>query len=673
MKRDTALTRLLVNQHWGNRKDRLFTCLVLSLALLASVGTAHAASAVFLSNDIAESGATYIVQFDTGTTGPVNSIHISLPPGTNAAGAALGRVLVKGKVAESDSNSSQEHQLFLDNTDPDALILDLKGMAKLLAGTRLRIELFNLVNPAAGSHLIHLRTMDVRGNTIENVAPIAYATVPSGDISAVTPGPGLSGGGNSGAVTLNVDTSVIQARVSGSCATGHAIRVIDAAGAVTCEAFADSGGTVTSVSTGSGLTGGPITTTGTISIQTGGVTSAHIADGTVGSADVDSAQIQLRVSGSCPAGQSIRVINADGTVVCESDDVGVTAVTASAPLSSSGGATPNISLPHVIIGATNTAVGFEAFLNNTGFNNTGAGARALRSNVGGDNNTAVGFGTLSANSSGHYNTAVGSGALNLNEGGVLNTAVGARALLASTGHYNTAVGVEAMVQNLGGQGNTATGLHALFDNRTGNNNTAIGSDAMSLNKFGHRNTAVGSAALQGNGDGDDNTALGFGANVTVGDLNNATAIGAGALVDASNKIRLGNGAVTVIEAQVALTVVSDRSKKEGFKLVDGEGVLRKIEGISVSSWNFIGQDPERFRHYGPTAQEFFAAFGHDGVGTIGTPTTINSGDLAGILMAAIQALERRTAEVADLKARLEALERLVRSQPNLITSTAISQ
>jgi hypothetical protein len=27
------------------------------------------------------------------------------------------------------------------------------------------------------------------------------------------------------------------------------------------------------------------------------------------------------------------------------------------------------------------------------------------------------------------------------------------------------------------------------------------------------------------------------------------------------------------------------------------------------------------------AQEFFAAFGHDEVGTIGTPTTINSGDI----------------------------------------------
>jgi uncharacterized protein YhaN len=63
------------------------------------------------------------------------------------------------------------------------------------------------------------------------------------------------------------------------------------------------------------------------------------------------------------------------------------------------------------------------------------------------------------------------------------------------------------------------------------------------------------------------------------------------------------------------------------------------------------------------AQDFFAAFGQDGVGQIGTETTINSGDMAGILMIAVQALEKRTAELkqkeaqmALLAARLEALE-----------------
>lgn len=101
-------------------------------------------------------------------------------------------------------------------------------------------------------------------------------------------------------------------------------------------------------------------------------------------------------------------------------------------------------------------------------------------------------------------------------------------------------------------------------------------------------------------------------------------------------------------------------------------MLKKIGGLGLTSWNFIGQNPKQFRHYGPMAQDFFAAFGNDGIGTIGTPTTINSADMAGIVMIAAQTLEKRTteqrkeidalqAENADLKARLERLERMIDS------------
>ena len=145
------------------------------------------------------------------------------------------------------------------------------------------------------------------------------------------------------------------------------------------------------------------------------------------------------------------------------------------------------------------------------------------------------------------------------------------------------------------------------------------------------------------------------ADVTAGNLVNATAIGAGARVNASNKIRLGNEAVTVIEGQVALTVVSDKTKKENFQPVDGEAVLEKIRGLALISWNFIGHDPKAFRHYGPMAQDFFAAFGHDDVGQIGSETTINTGDMAGILMIAVQALEKRTAELKQKEAQMAVL------------------
>jgi hypothetical protein len=252
-----------------------------------------------------------------------------------------------------------------------------------------------------------------------------------------------------------------------------------------------------------------------------------------------------------------------------------------------------------------------------------------------------------------------------------NTAGGLNALLNNTGSENTAYGAAALQNNASGFFNTATGAFALQNNTTGSNNTASGRFALFNNTSGIENTASGSGALITNSTGSDNTAIGTNADVVSGNLNNATAIGAGAVVDASNKIRLGNSSVAVIEAQVGLTVISDRHQKENFQPVDDEEVLKKIRGLSLSSWNFIGQDAKRFRHYGPMAQDFFAAFGQDGIGTIGTPTTITSTDLDGIVMAAVKGLEKRTveqskqldflrAENADLKEQLNALERKLR-------------
>lgn len=56
----------------------------------------------------------------------------------------------------------------------------------------------------------------------------------------------------------------------------------------TCKPISPSGGgTVTQVNTGSGLTGGPITTSGTISVDNGGITGTHIATGTITSSNVN--------------------------------------------------------------------------------------------------------------------------------------------------------------------------------------------------------------------------------------------------------------------------------------------------------------------------------------------------------------------------------------------------
>ena len=140
-----------------------------------------------------------------------------------------------------------------------------------------------------------------------------------GDITAVSAGTGLSGGGTSGAVTLSADTSVLQARVSGTCSVGNYIREVAADGTVTCGTDADSGGDITGVTAGAGMTGGGTSGTVSLGIATGGVTSSLISAGAVTATHVLSTSVQLRVSGSCSVGNYVRAVAVDGTVTCGAD------------------------------------------------------------------------------------------------------------------------------------------------------------------------------------------------------------------------------------------------------------------------------------------------------------------------------------------------------------------
>jgi trimeric autotransporter adhesin len=98
---------------------------------------------------------------------------------------------------------------------------------------------------------------------------------------------------------------------------------------------------------------------------------------------------------------------------------------------------------------------------------------------------------------------------------------------------------------------------------------------------------------------------------------------------------------------------SSRFLKHGFVSVDGEDLLARIRQVPVTTWSYDAEG-SRVRHMGPFAEDFRAAFG------LGTDDrSIGLLDIDGVNFAGVQALERRTAELRDAQARLEARDRRI--------------
>ena len=219
----------------------------------------------------------------------------------------------------------------------------------------------------------------------------------------------------------------------------------------------------------------------------------------------------------------------------------------------------------------NVFIGKDAGKNNTsGYQNLGTGFASLFSNTNGYYNTAYGYASLFNNTTGNTNTAMGSDALDANTSGSFNVALGnAAAYNNIKGNYNTALGFRAMLNVTNAGRNVAIGNGALnnlsFDNAGTvyyTHNIAVGNNALfntnaTSTSNGAYNTAIGSTAGDGNTTGSHNTYVGYNADGNSGSLTNATVIGSNAVVNASNKIRLGNTNVSVIEGQVAYSYPSD--------------------------------------------------------------------------------------------------------------------
>jgi hypothetical protein len=103
--------------------------------------------------------------------------------------------------------------------------------------------------------------------------------------------------------------------------------------------------------------------------------------------------------------------------------------------------------------------------------------------------------------------------------------------------------------------------------------------------------------------------------------------------------------------------LSDRNAKTGFQPVDSQAVLARVAALPISTWRYKNAAATQ-RHLGPMAQDFYAAF------EVGLDDkSICTVDEGGVALAAIQGLnqklEEQRAENAELKQRLDALEKFI--------------
>ena len=285
----------------------------------------------------------------------------------------------------------------------------------------------------------------------------------------------ISANTNTGAFALAHDTT-----------TGQIVRIPMTGGG-------GGSGTVTNVADGYGISGGPITTTGTLSADTSQVATKDYVD-----MQIDLTQMSMSAIGSTP--------NANGATITGT-------VLNLEPASASFGG--------VVTTGTQTFAGAKTFTGDIIVQTltVGEGAGSIVSN------TAVGVDALSSNTTGSINTVVGYQAAQLSTGTLIhNTLVGALSGKELTGSTNTAVGARTLASN-------ATGAVSAV-----NDNVAIGYTSMQLLETGDENVGVGAEALGILTTGSNNIAIGFEAASSITTFSNTITIGKTINPPASNMI-----------------------------------------------------------------------------------------------------------------------------------------
>jgi len=341
----------------------------------------------------------------------------------------------------------------------------------------------------------------------------------------------------------------------------------------------------------------------------------------------------------------------------------------------------------------NRAVALGAGTHATGDYSTALGTNTYASQ---SFTTALGEGTV-ANSP--YATAMGyattaKGVASFAVGGPVPASGGSPAInTAAVGDYSIAMGqgVSASGNNSTAMGyvTTASGLYStvtgLATTASNYGSTAIGDGTTASGKdstaMGYVTTASGSYSTamgsQTTASGDHSTAMGTYASTNgkngsfvYGDSSVTSSSIAAASVDnqfvvvATGGVRFWtslNTGASLASGSGSWTTLSDRNAKDAVAPVDTRAVLAKVVAMPLNTWQYKAQEA-KYRHMGPMAQDFYAAF------RLGeSDTGIDTVDADGVALAAIQGLYAQLqdkqdeiaalrAELADQKSRIAALE-----------------